>query len=104
MKEGDLITTYYKGFYRLKRIQKRYLTQHDVDTYSVYKGRKAGEEYSPLYHFTQEYTDEGKPVKTAKERCCDALFCKLAVYYVSGEIEKMKTREKMLNGILEKER
>lgn len=103
MKEGDLITTYYKGFYRLKRIERRYYTQGDIDRHITFKDKKVGEEYSPLYYFTQEYTDEGKLVSTNKEKCCDVQFCKPVSDYISKEIENMRTREIMLNSILEKE-
>ena len=104
MKEGDLITTYYKGFYRLKRIEKRYLTQYDVDTYTVYKGRKVGEEYGALLYFIQEYTQEGNPVKTAKEKCCDIQFCKLASDYISEEIKNMREKEVIFKNILNREK
>lgn len=102
MKEGDLITTYFKGFYRLKRIERRYLTQYEVDTYSTHKGKKAGDQYSPLFYFIQEYTDDGKPVKTAKEKACDAVFCKLVSDYIKEEVEKFNIRITALEAILDK--
>lgn len=92
MKEGDLITTYHKGFFRLKRIERRFFTEHD----------KLGEEYSPLYFFTQEYDANGNPKVSNVEKSCDAQFCKPAKEAIELEltnsISKINNLEKILVG------
>ena len=72
MKIGDLITTYYSGFFILTKIEKRFITQKMIDSYSTYKDKKVGDEYSPLYYFKQEYDINGKLIKETN--------------YVNGEI------------------
>lgn len=74
MKIGDLITTYYKGIWRLTRIERRF--------------RESGEEYNPLFYFTQVCTFEGKEAK--RENCCDSHFCKPAGEYIKKEEERLE--------------
>jgi hypothetical protein len=95
MKEGDLITTYYEGFFRLKRIKRRFITQDDINRYTSYKDKKVGEEYSPLYYFTQEYDSNGN-IKKSKEKSCDASFCELADSYIIDELQKLEQRKEQL--------
>jgi hypothetical protein len=96
MKEGDLITTYYKGFFRLKRIERRFYTQEYLNQYyPTDKNKKAGEEYSPLYYFTQEYDSNGN-IKKSKEKSCDASFCELADSYIIDELQKLEQRKEQL--------
>jgi hypothetical protein len=90
MEVGDLITTYYKGFFRLNKIERRFYTQEDIDIYYLLKGKKAGEEYSPLYYFTQEYDSKGNPSKNPIQKWCDAQFCKLANEYITEELQKLE--------------
>ena len=91
MKEGDLITTYYEGFFILNRIEKRYATEADVKQFpNTYK--EVGKEYSPLYYFKQKYDKNGNP-KVSKEKVCDAEFCKPAIERIVEEVlrvEKLK--------------
>ena len=95
MKEEDLITTYYAGFFRLKRIERRFATEEDIKRYpSIYK--EVGEEYSPLYHFEQEYDSNGNP-KKSKEKVCDAQFCKPAKEKIDEEIAKIEKLKMILN-------
>jgi hypothetical protein len=95
MKEGDLITTYYAGFFRLKRIERRFYTEKDINTYSSCKDKKIGEEYSPLFYFEQEYDSNGNP-KKGKEKRCDAEFCKLANEFIIEELQKLEERKAKL--------
>ena len=95
MKIGDLITTYYEGYFVLDRIEKRYATEYDVKHYpSVYK--QVGEEDSPLFYFTQKYDKNGNP-KKAKQKACDKQFCKPAEEKIKEEIEKINRLKKILN-------
>ncbi len=98
MKEGDLITTYYKGYFRLKRIERRFTTQQDINS-RLNSGRSLGEEYSPLFHFEQEFDSNGD-VKKSKEKACDAQFCQLASEAIKTELEEMLTRRYNLERLL----
>lgn len=95
MKEGDLITTYYEGFFILKRIERRYATKADVKQFpNAYK--EVGKEYSPLYYFTQKYDKNGNP-KTSKEKVCDAQFCKPAKEKIEEELLRVEKLKLILN-------
>lgn len=100
MKEGDLITTYYKGFFRLKRIERRFYTEHDLQFTS--KDKVLGAEYSPLYHFEQEYDSNGN-VKISKEKAGDAGFCTLAKDFIAKELYRMTEQKRKLEKILQNE-
>jgi len=80
MKEGDIITTYYIGYYRLTRIVQRFY-QCDRDIPSFLKETvKIGDEYSPLYYFKKIADAKGNKIsKPGKENCCDAAFCYPAI-------------------------
>lgn len=94
MKVGDLITTYYEGYFTLDRIEKRYATEADVRHYpNAYK--EVGEEYSPLYYFTQKYDKNGND-KKSKQKACDAIFCKPAEERLEEEILKVEKLKQIL--------
>jgi hypothetical protein len=97
MKEGDLITTYYSGYYRLDRIERRFYTEQ---THFRLDDKRIGEEYNSLYHFTQEYDKDGK-VKKGKQKACDAGFCKLAKDSIINELLKLESRKLKLSDFLE---
>ena len=97
MKEGDLITTYYAGFFRLKRIERRFYTEYDLQFTS--KDKVLVAEYSPLYHFEQEYDSNGN-VKTSKEKACDSAFCKPAEEKIREEIGKVEKLKLILKTII----
>jgi len=92
MKEGDLIATYYEGYFILDRIEKRYATERDVKSYpNIYT--EVGQEYSPLYYFTQKFDKDGNP-KKSKQKVCDEHFCKPAEEKIKQEtirVDKLKT-------------
>lgn len=88
MKVGDLITTYYKGFFILERIEQRFVTEDDLKRYpTVFK--KVGDEYSPLFHFSQKYDLNGN-IKKTRQMSCDSSFCKPAIDYVVKEVERVE--------------
>lgn len=93
MKEGDLITTYFKGYYRLDRIEKRFVTE-DLLRFDTHKGR-LGEEYNPLFYFTQEFDSNGAP-KKSKQKWCDSGFCRLASESINEEIKELDKKKKQL--------
>lgn len=98
MKVGDLITTYYKGYFRLTKIEKRFYTEDYVKSFPSLKA-KLGEEYSPLYCFIQEYDTNGNP-KTSKEKCCDSQFCSPAEKSIKEEIKQMELKIQNLKKLL----
>jgi hypothetical protein len=58
LREGDVITTYYSGFYILSRIEER-------------------PNQTPLFHFTQLAKENGSMIKKSKkEKSCDASYCR----------------------------
>ena len=67
---GDLITSYYSGYWRVDRIERRF-TQYD---HGVYEGIPIGTECSPVFYMTEVLTDTGKPRK--RKNSCDAWYCK----------------------------
>lgn len=75
---GDIITTYHKGYWRLVKINRRYLTKRDLEMYheaGEYKYKKVGDEYSPIFVYEQVMTDSLKPVTRKSQKECDASFC-----------------------------
>jgi hypothetical protein len=98
MKVGDLITTYYSGFFRLEKIERRFYTEDYIRHYTRLKD-KLGEEYSPLYYFTQEYDSNGRP-KKSKQKACDAQFCKPAKDFIEQEILDIEERKQNLEKFL----
>jgi hypothetical protein len=86
-KVGDIITTYYNGFYELTRIERRYLTERDISNYNVYKDKVAGDEYSPMFHFVKIADANGIRCKVGKPNSCDASLCRKAKEYIKAQIE-----------------
>ena len=89
MKEGDIIKTYYAGYFILDKIEKRFKTEAD-EKYNYLKDLEVGEEYSPLFHFTQIY-DENLNKRTSS-RACDAQFCEPAGVAILEEILKLEAK------------
>lgn len=89
MKVGDIITTYYSGFYKLTRIERRFYTERDITQYSVYKDKKVGDEYSPMFYFVKMADAKGVKCKPAKEKGCDAVFCRLAVDSIKEQVQEL---------------
>ena len=91
IKIGDIITTYYSGFYKLIKIERRYLTERDVNQYSIYKDKKVGDEYSPIFVFTKVADAKGNFTKSknTKVQSCDALHCMLASIYIANQLKEL---------------
>jgi tryptophanyl-tRNA synthetase len=92
-KVGDLITSYRKGYWKLVKIDRRFYTQKDVDTYHCYKDKKVGEEYSPLFHYQAVLTPQGKKVMKANSQIhqCDAVYCKkIGPFFFQDQIKEMR--------------
>ena len=82
LKVGDLITTYYKGYYKFVGFQNRH-------------------NECPIACFKRAYDLDGKPRKSKKIMECDAFWCRKASDKIKVEIEKRKNEivalEKLLN-------
>lgn len=79
MKEGDLITTNYKGYFRL------------IGTEGAYAVVK------------QEYDSNGKIKKSAVKRC-GIMFCKLATERLKEELKEIAVKKQQLENILKNEK
>ena len=77
IKLGDIIRTYHKGFWRLIKIERRFLTKDDL-RYEAYKNHKVGDEYSPMFVYEFVMSSDFKVPKTKKpkQNSCDASYCK----------------------------
>jgi len=98
MKVGDLVTSYWKGFYEIVKIERRWknngrTTEHGRRSYcfTEYDPVTCGEEMSPLLHIIQKYNEEGIPIKGKAVRFCDSYYCQLAEMFIPKKIEKLQT-------------
>jgi hypothetical protein len=71
LKEGDLITTYWKGYYTFIRFEERPNT-------------------TPEACFKKAYNFNGSPCKSKKTLQCDAAYCRKAVDHIRGQIKQKK--------------
>ena len=86
LKSGDLITTYWKGYYTFVRFE--FENRHNDP---------------PIALFTKTYDVGGKPCKSKKIIGCDASYCRKAADQIKAEIEKRKNEIVALEKVLEKE-
>ena len=82
---GDIITTYHAGYWRLKEIQRRFITKDHLK-YDCYKHKNVGDEYSPIFVYEQVLTKDFKPCKKLTKEC-DAAYCQKVT---KESIEKKK--------------
>lgn len=68
--KGDLITTYYNGFYEFEYSQDR------------------GPNSTPLYYFRLKYDAKGNPRNSKKIKSCDAGYCRRANETINRMIEE----------------
>lgn len=66
---GELITTYYKGYYELVDIEER-------------------EGNSPIFHFVMKFNSKGKKVKSNIRHSCCSGFCRKAIEKLRQSIAK----------------
>ena len=83
MKAGDLITTYWKGYY----------------IFVGFTDRGAGN--SPIARFKKFANFNGKICKSEKILECDAAYCKVAADHIKAEIEKKKKEVTDLEALYE---
>ncbi len=72
---GDIITAYNKGYWRITRIEKRFVTPSNAYYYKSVS-MNIGDEMSPLIHMELVVDSNLKrPTKKARTAQCDAAFC-----------------------------
>jgi hypothetical protein len=71
LKEGDLITTYWKGYYAFIRFEER-------------------PNMTPKAFFKKAYRTNGIPCKSKKILQCDAYHCRKAVAHIRDQIMQKK--------------
>lgn len=69
LKVGDIITTYYSGYFKLTGREIRFSDQ-DVDSWRI----KKGDRNSDLFKFVQIMDKYGRK-RNSKEKSCDASYC-----------------------------
>jgi hypothetical protein len=109
IKVGDLISTYYAGYYEVVKVVRRWenkvgKTPYERFAYCTigednFDKDTCGEEMNPLLTFIQKFTKEGKPVVTRKEKMCCSSYCKPAKEYVADEIKKLELVLKQLGDV-----
>jgi hypothetical protein len=93
---GQIVTTYYAGYFEVTRIEQRWLnktkeTAYEQSAYCIRGEHTAdcGEEMNPIIYFKQLYDAKGNP-KKSKEKGCDSSFCKLAKESIEAEINSLQ--------------
>lgn len=97
---GDLVLAYHKGIHQVIEIERRFLNASDL-TYGSYKGKKVGDEYTPLLHYKKIATPDFKRCKTQTENSCDAYYCKkIDAKYFKEQQQELKARITELTGLM----
>jgi hypothetical protein len=110
MKIGDLVTSYWKGFYEIVKIERRWRNKTKEGEYyqQAYciqgeHTEDCGEEMNSLIHVVQLYKEDGAAIKRSKTiRVCDSAFCKPAKEVISSFIEYHKKSIDNLQLVLKK--
>ena len=89
---GDLILSYHKGFWRITKIDHRYVTESDLKYYA-YKNKKAGDRLTSVLHYELVMSDSFVPPKRkARINSCDESYCtKITKEYVFEEVKKLES-------------
>lgn len=92
-KIGDLITTFYSGYYILDKIERRFYTEKDIE---IFKGRNitVGGEHTPLFYFHSVADEDADLVKPNNNKNNSPYyFCGLASVEIPKEIQKLEERK-----------
>jgi len=93
IKVGDLITSYWKGYFKLVKIIPRY--KIDEFPYVTEEYDEGLESHSPIFVFMQKYKADGRAFNGKQQRMCDAVYCELAKNAVEKQllmISEIKSR------------
>jgi len=75
---GDLITTYYDGYWELLEITPRWVTKSDIYYKSTHHKLGLGMETSPSMLFQKRFNSDGSTVVGGEILSCDAIHCDIA--------------------------
>lgn len=88
LEAGDLITSYYKGYFRVTSIEERWFNEK---THKYTTKTAPDLKYCPLVYFNQIMDASFKPRKSKSVMCCDGLFCaKITPEHIAGLRAKFK--------------
>jgi hypothetical protein len=100
LKVGDVIVAYHKGYHRITKIERRFITKQEAETgYARENGLKEGDEYSSLIHYDAIIDSKGNMLSGKKKNNCDAEFCSLALTDVVEQIKILKNIQNKLSSI-----
>jgi len=106
IKVGDLVTAYWKGYFRVVTVRKVYkpIIANNRHQFFVPEGDpNAGEYYASLVDIVQEYDSHGNPRKSKNTQTCDSSFCKLAIDVLPVVCKDLNNRRNALLNILKNE-
>lgn len=101
IKVGDLVTAYWKGYFRLVGIRKVYkpIIAENRHQFFVHEGDpNAGEYYASLFDDSR-----GNPRKSNVTHTCDSKFCKLATDEIAVDLKELQDTQDKLSNIYNKE-
>ena len=101
---GDIVTSYYKGIYKVVEVRQRWRSQ-DYKRYSTEFTEATPTRINDLIRIVQIYNSELKPVKSKVVKQCDALYCKKISDIASQQVldleRKIEFYKQFLNNINE---
>ena len=108
IKIGDMVTSYWNGYYEVVKIDRRwenkwYADEYQKRAYSIigeFDPEKCGEEFEPLVHVIQKFTGDGKPINGKAIRMCCASCCRPMYQDIEKQIEKHNKVIEQLTAIL----
>lgn len=106
IKVGDLVTAYWKGYFRVVAIRHVYkpLIAENRHQFFVPEGDpNAGEYYASIVDVIQEYDSYGNSRKSKKSQSCDSSYCKLAKDVLPVIIDDLSSERNRLLDIWENE-
>jgi hypothetical protein len=101
MKVGDLITTFWAGYFELVKIIPRYkIDKWPWLTYDYKEGQTYKEGLTlgdPIFVIKQKYRSTGVKYNSTEEKECSAEYCELATTSINKEINLLNEKVKRLN-------
>jgi len=85
MKIGDIVTSFWKGYWEIVAIDTEYYKKHG----GHYEGRA-------LIHVKKVYDDNGKPVNSKQIKACDSAWCKSAKLHIDNVVIDLENKIKSL--------
>lgn len=96
LRVGDIVTAYVKGYWRVVRIERRFVTASNFNVWisTIHPNVGVGDEFNPLFYlemiFNSNFTKRGK--KTCQ---CDAQYChRVDKKFIDGEVKLLEKKIK----------